>query len=146
MDAKLQNLRERTGAGVMECKRALEETAGDLERAVEFIRARGLAKMEKRAGRGTGAGLIVSYVHNEKIGVLVDVRAETDFVVRSEPFRELARELAMHIAASAPKDVHELLAQPYIRDEAQSVDQLVKSVSARVGENIAVYAFARLEL
>lgn len=142
----IQNLRDVTGAGIMECKRALEESGNDMEKAKKLIEERGLAKFEKRAGRATGAGTIISYVHNGRIGVLLDVRAETDFVVRSEPFQELAKELAMHIAAAGPATVEELLAQPYVRNESQPVSDLIKTASAKVGENIQVNTFARLEL
>ena len=135
-----------TGAGVMECKRAFAESKGDLDAAVKIIHERGLAKVEKRAGREAGAGLIESYVHNERIGVVLDVRAETDFVVRSEPFRKLAHELAMQIAAIGPANVEELLKQPYIKDESKTIDELIKLTIAQVGENIKVKAFSRLEL
>jgi elongation factor Ts len=144
--ADIQKLREETGAGVMECKRALDEAGGDMERALELIKARGFAKAEKRVGRDTGAGVIMSYVHNGRIGVLVDVRAETDFVVRSEPFQALAHELAMQIAAVSAENVEELLKQPYIKDETKTVEDMVKDVIARVGENVRVNAFSRLEL
>jgi len=139
-------LREQTGAGVMECKKALEETTGDFDAAVKIIHERGFSKMEKRSGRETGAGLIHSYVHNERIGVLVDLRAETDFVVRSEPFKNLVHELAMQISAMAPKNVEELLDEPYIRDESKKVGDLVKDVSARTGENIRISGFSRMAL
>ncbi len=142
----IQKLREITGAGVMECKKALADARGDFDRAKEMIHERGLAKVEKRAGRETGAGLIETYVHNERIGVMLDLRAETDFVVRSDPFRELARELAMQIAAMAPETAEELLEQPYIRDESKTVGDLVKDVIARVGENVRVNKFHRIEL
>ena len=142
----IQRLRERTGAGVMECKKALEDAKGDFDRAVSLIRERGLLKVEKRSGRETGAGLIESYVHNDRIGVLLDLRAETDFVVRSEPFRRLSHELAMQIAALAPQNLEELLKQPYIKDESRTVEDLIKEVIARVGENIQVNNFSRLEV
>lgn len=142
----VEHLRELTGAGVMECHRALKDAGGDFDRAVALIRERGSAKVEKRAGRETGAGLIESYVHNERIGVLLDVRAETDFVVRSDPFRWLAHELAMQIAASAPGDVEELLAQPSIKDETKTVKEVVNEVIAKVGENIKVIKFYRIEV
>jgi elongation factor Ts len=90
--------------------------------------------------------LIESYIHNERIGVLVDVRAETDFVVRSEPFRKLAHELAMQIAAMAPADVDELLKQPYIKDESKTMGDLVKEVIAKVGENVKINKFSRMEV
>lgn len=142
----VQTLREATGAGVMDCRRALIDAQGDMEAAKKIIQEKGLSKVEKRAGRATGAGLVHSYVHNERIGVLVDLRAETDFVVRSEPFRELAHELAMQIAAAAPRDVDELLAQPYIKDESKTVKAVVNGVIARVGENITVNQFSRIEV
>jgi len=110
---EVQKLREATGAGVMECKKALTDAKGDFAAAKKLIHERGLAKFEKRAGRETGAGLIESYIHNERIGVILDIRAETDFVVHSEPFRTLAHELAMQISAMNPADVDELLKQPY---------------------------------
>lgn len=146
MKDQILKLRELTGAGIMEAKRALEELKGDFDAAVKMLHEKGLSKVEKRAGRSTGAGIIHSYVHNERIGVLVDVRAETDFVVRSDPFRELAHELAMQVSAMAPKDVPELLAQPYIRDEKKTIQDLVNGVIAKVGENISVNGFSRMEI
>ncbi len=142
----IQKLRETTGAGVMECKKALEEAGGDFTKALEVIKAKGLAKMEKRAGRETGAGQIFAYIHGGRIGALVDVRAETDFVVRSEPFQKLAQEIAMQIAAANPENTEALLKQPYIRDEKKTVQDLVSDVSAQTGENIRVSGFSRLEV
>ncbi len=130
----------------MDSKRALSDAKGNFDAALGLLKERGLLKVEKRAGRETGAGLIHSYVHNERIGVLLDVRAETDFVVRSEPFRKLAHDLAMHIAAAAPADVKSLLGQPYVRDESKTVADVVNDVIARVGENITVKEFHRLEV
>ena len=144
--ADIQKLREATGAGVMECKKVLEESGGDFTKAAALIEERGLAKVEKRADRETGAGLIISYVHNERIGALVDVRAETDFVVNSDPFRELARHLAQQVAAANPASVEELLKQPFIRDESKTIEDLVLDVIARVGENIRVNGIARLNV
>ncbi|HEX6307954.1 MAG TPA: translation elongation factor Ts [Longimicrobiales bacterium] len=104
IDARqVKELRERTGAGMMECKKALEETKGDMEAAIDLLRARGAAKAARRAERETREGTIGSYVHsNGRIGVLVEVQCETDFVSRNETFQQLARDLAMHIAASNP--------------------------------------------
>ena len=141
----VQKLREATGAGVMDCHRALQEAKGDFDAAVKIIREKGFSKVEKRADRETGAGMIHSYLHNGRIGVLVNLRAETDFVVRSDPFQELAHELAMQIAASTPKDVDELLAQPYIKDESRTIKDLVNEVIAKTGEKVAVKEFSRLE-
>ena len=100
---QVKELRERTGAGMMECKRALEETGGDMEAAIDLLRSRGAAKAAKRAGREAREGAIGSYVHmGGKIGVLVEVNCETDFVARTEDFQTLVRDLAMHIAAASP--------------------------------------------
>jgi elongation factor Ts len=99
----VQELRRRTGAGMMECKKALEETAGDMEKAVEYLRTKGIAKAEKRAGRTTSEGVITSYIHPPgKIAALVEINCETDFVARTDDFKTLAREIAMHIASAAP--------------------------------------------
>lgn len=142
----VQALRGTTGAGVMDCRKALMDAGGDVEAAKKLIYERGLTKVEKRAGRSTGAGLVHSYVHNDRIGVLVDLRAETDFVVRSEPFQTLAHELAMQIAATSPTDVEALLAEPYIKDESRMVKDIVNDVIAKVGENVSVNQFHRLEV
>ncbi|MGI9140112.1 MAG: translation elongation factor Ts [Gemmatimonadaceae bacterium] len=102
----VQELRRRTGAGMMECKRALEETSGDMERAVENLRKRGIAKADKRQGKQTSEGQITSYIHhNGKVGVMVEVNCETDFVARTDDFKTLAREIALHIASAAPLSV-----------------------------------------
>jgi elongation factor Ts len=141
----VQKLREATGAGVMDCHRALQEAKGDFDAAVKVIREKGFSKVEKRADRETGAGVIQSYLHNGRIGVLLNLRAETDFVVRSDPFQQLAHEITMQIAAAAPKDVDELLAQPYIKDESRTVQDLVNDVIAKTGEKVAIKEFSRLE-
>ena len=100
---QVKELRERTGAGMMECKKALEETGGDMEKAVDLLRAKGAAKAAKRAGREAREGAIGSYIHmGGKIGVLVEVNCETDFVARTEDFQALVRDIAMHIAAANP--------------------------------------------
>lgn len=142
----VQQLRDMTSAGVMDCRKALLEADGDLDKAKQILAEKGVAKVEKRVGRETGAGLAYSYVHAERIGVLLEVRAETDFVVRSEPFKVLTRELAMQIAAGAPANVDELLAQPYIKDESKTVKDIVNTVIAQVGENVVVKQFYRIEV
>ncbi len=102
----VKDLRERTGAGMMDCKKALEESAGDIEKAIEFLRIRGLSKAAKKAGRETSEGLVYSYIHpGSRIGVLVEVNCETDFVARTDDFQNLVKNLAMHIAAAAPLGV-----------------------------------------
>lgn len=147
MNAKdVKNLRNETGAGVMDCKKALEEAGGDLDKAKEIIQERGLIKASKRAGRDTGAGILESYVHNNRVGVMLELRCETDFVAKSDPFRDLAHELVMHIAAMNPKDVNDLMEQLYVRDESKKVGDLVKGVIAQTGENIKIERFCRYEL
>jgi elongation factor Ts len=146
MNDEIVRLREKTGAGVMDCKRALTDAKGDFDAAVALIGERGLAKVEKRADREAGAGMIFSYVHNDRIGVLVDMRAETDFVVHSDPFKETIREIAMQVAAAAPENVEALMDQPYIKDESKAVKDLINDVIAKVGENVKVRAFSRIEL
>ena len=99
----VQALRQRTGAGMMECKKALQENAGDMEKSAEYLRAKGIAKASQRAGKTTSEGLITSYIHhNGKVGVMVEVNCETDFVARTDDFKQLGRELALHIASAAP--------------------------------------------
>lgn len=142
----IQRLREETGAGVMEAKRALDETQGDFAKAKALIQERGQAKVEKRADRETGAGMVKTYVHNGRIGVLLEVRAETDFVVRSEPFQNLAQDLVMQIAATNPASVEELLTQPFVKDESKNIEYIVKDVIARVGENVKISKFYRIEI
>jgi elongation factor Ts len=142
----VKKLREETGAGVMEAKQALDAAGGDLLKAMEILHGKGLEKAQKRAGREAGAGFIYGYVHNERIGVLVDLRAETDFVVRSEPFRELAKELGLQIAAMGGASVEEILAQPYVKDPSRTIQDLVADVISRVGENVKFNAFSRLEI
>jgi elongation factor Ts len=142
----IQKLREETGAGVMEAKRALEEAGGDAKKAAELLRAKGMEKAEKRADREAGAGLIHGYVHNGRVGVLVDLRAETDFVVNSDPFRELAKEIALQIAAMGGDTVDAVMEQPYIKDPSKTMKDLVQDVIRRTGENVKLHGFSRLGL
>jgi elongation factor Ts len=99
----VKKLREQTGAGMMDCKKALTETSGDFDKAVEFLRKKGLAAAEKRAGREASEGVIGSYIHMDKIGVMVEVNCETDFVARTDEFKQFAKDVAMHIAAANPR-------------------------------------------
>lgn len=142
----IKKLRGDTGAGVMDARRALEEAGGDIDKAREVIKEKGIAIADKKAERKTGAGLLESYIHNNKIGVLLEARCETDFVAKSDPMKELAHELAMHIVAMNPQSVEELIGQPYIRDESRTIDSLIKDVIAKTGENIKVERFCRYEV
>jgi elongation factor Ts len=191
--AQVKALREATGAGMMDCKRALIEADGDAERATEILREKGLASAAKRAGRSADQGLIESYIHfNNSVGALIEVNCETDFVANTEEFRRLAKDLALHVASpSAPRwrsrdDVpthlleaerrifeaqakesgkpdnvvprivegkleafmkdHVLLDQPFVKDDAKTVQQLLDEVGARVGEKVAVRRFVRYKL
>src|SRR3954453_2978789 len=100
----VKDLREKTGAGMMDCKKALLETSGDFEKAVEYLRKKGIASASKKAGRATKEGAVASYIHGEgKVGVLVEINCETDFVARTEQFKTLVRDVSMHIAAAAPQ-------------------------------------------
>ncbi len=139
-------LREETGAGVMECKQALTEASGDVNKAKEILRERGQLKASKREGRATGAGKIEAYVHNNRVGVLVELRTETDFVARSEPFCELAHNLALQLAAMPAETADEFLTQPFIRDESRTVSEILKDTIAKVGENITLGKFYRIEI
>jgi elongation factor Ts len=143
----LKKLREETQSGVSDCRQALEDTNGDFEKAKKILIKRGLEKAAKKADKETSQGVIESYVHaTGKVGVLVDLRCETDFVARNEEFRKLAHEIALQIAAIAPKNVPELLKSEYIRDSSLTIGELVKTTIAKVGENITVARFSRLVL
>jgi len=190
---QVKELREATGAGMMDCKKALTEAGGDFDKAVELLRQKGLAGVEKRAGRSANQGLIDSYIHfNNTVGVLVEVNCETDFVANTEEFKALVKDIALHIASPAapryvtrdevpqaeidrvsaifqaqakesgkPDNVVEkivegklnahlkdlvLLDQPFVKDDAKTIQQLLDETSAKVGEKIAVRRFARYKL
>jgi elongation factor Ts len=187
----VKELRDQTGAGLMDCKRALEEAGGDQQKARMILREKGLAKAQKKSSREAAEGIICSYVHNDRIGVLVDMACETDFVARNEEFRRLAREICLQVAGAptparfvSPDDVTEdvlqaerelylrqaaerpervrerivegklgkfyeqacLLRQPYIRDDSRTVEDLINDAVAKLGENILIRRFVRMEL
>ena len=145
--ADLKKLREETGAGVADCRQALEDAGGEYKHAKKLLEERGLEKAAKKEGKETGQGIIESYIHaNGRVGVLVDLRCETDFVARTDDFRTLAHEIALQVAAMNPTSVEELLKSSYIRDMGRSIESLVKSTVAKVGENIRVSRFIRYEL
>jgi elongation factor Ts len=142
----VSKLREETGAGIMDCKRALTEAAGDFEKAKQILMAQGAAKADKKGDRATGAGHLEAYIHGGRVGVLLEVQAETDFVTRSEPFREAAKNLAMQIAATAPESVESFLKEPYMRDDQMTIEAYLKSVIAKVGENMKIVRFTRYQV
>jgi elongation factor Ts len=143
---EIKRLREMTGVGITDAKQALEEAGGDFETALEAMRQKGFDKAIKRGERVTGAGLIGSYVHDGKIGVLVEVNCETDFVAKTDEFKELVKDLSLHICASDPADTEELLGQEFIKDPSKTIGDIVKEANAKLGENIVVKRFSRLAL
>ncbi len=144
---QIKKLREATQAPVMEVKRALEESGGDEEKAKEILARLGRVRAEKKQARGTGNGCIFSYVHTGgKVGVLLELRSETDFVAKNELFQNLGKELAMQVASMAPQDIAILLQQDYIRDSSKTVADFVGEVSGTVGEKIEVGRFVRYEI
>ena len=144
---QIKQLREKCGAGVMECRRALEETLGDIDKAEELLRKQGLEIAEKKKERELKSGVIECYSHaGDRIVSVVELLSETDFVARNEEFKAIAHELAMQVAAMNPKDTEELLAQPYIRDPKKTVGDLVNELVGKIRENIQVGRIARFEL
>ncbi|MDQ3693297.1 MAG: translation elongation factor Ts [Chloroflexota bacterium] len=171
--SQVRELREQSGAGIMECKRALEETDGNVERAINLLKQQGLAKADKKAGRAARQGVIEPYIHGAgRIGAIVEVNCETDFVARTEDFKALAHDLAMQVAATAPDYVSadevpeaayagleqeygsrdkalaavSLLDQPFIRDGKVTIRDLIRESIGKLGENIQVRRFARFEV
>ncbi len=144
---KIKELREKTGAGVMDAKKALDQAGGDMMKAEAIIREQGLAKAEKKSEREAGAGLIYSYIHSGgKVGVMLEMNCETDFVAKNADFEKLCKEVALQIASMSPSDVDELLKQDYIRDGSMKMEDLIKSLIGKVGENMRVRRFVRYEL
>ena len=148
IDSKaVQRLRAETNAGVMDAKRALEDTHGDYEKAKGLLKERGLARVAKKSDREQKEGAIASYIHaGGRVGALVEIASETDFVARSEEFQKLALEVAMQVAAMAPADIDELLAQSYIREPSKTIKDLVTTLAAAVGENVSVRRIQRFAL
>ena len=148
IDSKeVQRLRAETNAGVMDAKRALEDTQGDYEKAKSLLKERGLARVAKKADREQKEGAIASYIHaGGRVGALVEIASETDFVARSEEFQKLALEVAMQVAAMAPADIDELLTQSYIREPSKTINDLVTTLAAAVGENVSVRRIQRFAL
>ena len=158
----IKELRTQTGAGIMDCKRALEEVDGDVTKAYELLRERGVALANKKSTRDTNEGVIDSYIHaGSKVGAIIELSCETDFVARTPEFKELAHDLAMQIAAMSPtyidaQDIPEgstasaqelcLLEQNFIKDPSKTIRELINDVVARVGENVIVRRFHRFAL
>ncbi len=144
---EIQKLREETGAGVMDCKKALEESEGDYGKALAALRERGAVVAAKKAARAAKEGLVEAYIHGKgRIGVLVEVNCETDFVARNPEFKELAHDIAMQIAAMNPADVDELMEQDFVKDPSMTIRKLVESKVGKIGENIQIGRFVRYAL
>ena len=158
----IKSLREQTSAGVMDCKNALEEAGGDMTEAAELLRQKGLILAGKKSSRDTPEGIVDCYIHTgNRVGAIVEVNCETDFVARTPEFKELVHNLAMQVAAMAPRYIDNssipeealanpeeacLLEQPFIKDPAITINDLVSNVMARMGENIRVRRFERFAL
>jgi elongation factor Ts len=158
----VKRLREETGAGMLDCKKALEEAGGDFEKAKAILNEKGFAAATKRTDRETAEGLVQSYIHhNGRVGALVEINCETDFVARTDAFKDLVSAIALQVAGTQPKYVAKeempegsdddpktavLLEQHYLRDESKTVGELVTETIAKTGENIRIKRFARFEL
>lgn len=144
---EIQQLREKTGIGIMECKKALEEAEGNEKKAMDILKKSGAMKALKKAERKTGQGIIEAYVHSGgKIGVIVEVNSETDFVARNEEFKEFVHDIAMQIASMNPKDVEDLKKQDFIKDLDITIEELLTQKIQKIGENIKIKRFTRYEL
>ena len=154
----IKELRERTSAGVMDCKKALDESNGDVDKAEQILKEQGIASAAKKAGRDTDKGLIETYIHSGgRIGAMVEVNCETDFVARTKEFSDLAHDIAMQVAAMNPSTLEEnntnvesdnssLLQQPFIKDPSKNIQELINETVGKLGENIRVRRFKRFSL
>ncbi|HEY4474566.1 MAG TPA: translation elongation factor Ts [Candidatus Paceibacterota bacterium] len=139
---KVKHLRESTGLSFGEIKKALDEAGGDETKAVEILKAQGVKMAEKKSSRTVSEGVVASYVHStKKIGSMVEVLCETDFVARNADFQELAKDIAMHIVAMRPGSVEDLLGQPYVKNQDMTIKEFINSHVAKLGENIQVGRF-----
>lgn len=144
---QLKAIREKTSAGIADIRKALEEANNDESKALALLKEWGVAKAAGKADREVSAGLVETYIHaGGKVGAMVEVACETDFVAKTEDFKKLAKEVAMQVAAMNPENVDSLLAQAYIRDSSQTIEQMVKETIAKLGENMQVKRFVRFEL
>jgi len=143
----VKKIRTETGLGIMEIKAALEEVGGDEKKAKEILKAKGFAKAEKRAERETHQGRVATYTHSTgKIGVMVELLCETDFVAKNEDFLAVAKDLCLQVAAMNPKDVKELLEQEFIKDPTMKINDMVTALNAKFGENIKIGRMERFEI
>ena len=144
--SQVKDLREKTGAGMMDCKKVLTETDGDMEKAIELLRERGIAKAAKKSSRVAAEGLVASYVSEDgKVGAVVEVNAETDFVGKNEEFRSFVDDVARQIVEKNPANVEELLAQTSIAEPEKTVQEVLTNKIATIGENMSIRRFERFE-
>ena len=144
---QVKKLRSETDFSVMECKKALEEVDGDAEKAKKLLEQKGAEKAAKKAEREVLQGRVEAYIHSDsKSGVLLQLFCESDFVAKNEQFKELAHDIAMHIAAMEPKDKEELLSQAFIKNEKQTIEDLINEMIGKLGENIKVGEFVKLKI
>lgn len=142
----IKQLREETGFGVMDVKRALDEADGDASKARDLLKQKSAMIVAKKADRATKNGLIHTYTHLGKIGAMVEVNCETDFVARNDDFKDFVKNLALHIASMNPADIEELLGQSFMLDESMTIRQMLDSLVGKIGENIQIKRFSRFEL
>ena len=142
--AQINELRKSTGAGMLDCKKALEETAGDFEKAVDFLRTKGLAAAAKKAGRAATEGTVAAFISEDlKSGVLLEINSETDFVAKNDTFKAFVSNIGQHILAASPADVAALLEQPFTGDTSKSVLEYLNASIAIIGENLQIRRFAK---
>ncbi|MDG4476873.1 translation elongation factor Ts [Thiovibrio frasassiensis] len=140
----VKELRDKTNAGMMDCKKALTETGGDMEKAVDLLRQKGLAVAQKRAGRATSEGLVETFIQDSgKLGVMVEVNCETDFVAKSDAFIEFAKNVATQVAETATASPAELLEQKFVKNPALTIQDMLNELVAKLGENIGIKRFAK---
>jgi elongation factor Ts len=143
---EIKSLRDETGVSIMQCKKALEEANGDMSKAKDVLKQKGLDKAASKSDREVNAGIVETYSHGGRIGVLVEILCETDFVAKTEDFKALAHDVAMQIASMNPESKEDLLKQEYIKDGSQTIEDLVKAAVAKLGENIQIGNYSRIEL
>ena len=140
------DLREQTGMGLMDIKKVLDEADGNRAKALELLKERGAKIMAKKADRVSGEGVIEAYVHAGRIGVMLELNCETDFVARSETFKEFAHDLALQVSSMAPETVEELLEQPFIKDSKMSIADYLRDMTSKLGERLVISRFTRIVL
>jgi elongation factor Ts len=142
---QIKTLREETGAGIMDVRKALTESDGDTKKAKAWLEKKGMKRAAEKSDRTTEAGYVFSYVHfNGKVGSLVKLACETDFVAKTEDFQNLGKEIAMQVASMKPETIEELLKQDFLKDTSKTIEALIKLISGKTGENIKVVSIACL--